>query len=257
MEEKTVKVVPQPPVLAIILAPLVFFLLLALYSRFLGPLPISVTSTVTSKTDLFTTSGEGKVTAVPDIAQINLGITANSTTVKEAQNQANAVMNKIIKDLRGQGIEEKDIQTTSYYVNPNYDYNSGSPRITGYEVRINLETKVRDFEKINSVIDTATADGANLVGGLSFSVNDEKLKELQKEARVKAVAAAKEKAEELSRASGIRLGKIINVQEGFSSPYQPRYFGEMAMIGAAKESTQVQPGEQEIQVNITLTYETL
>ena len=256
MEEQTLKLIPKPPILTIASCLIGFFILAALYFRFVGPIPVSMTSTVTTRTDLFTTTGESKATAVPDIAKVNLGITANAQTAKEVQNQANQTINKITSDLKKLGIEDKDIKTTSYNLNPNYDWSEGRQRITGYQITINLEVKVRDFDKINSVIDTATADGANLVGGLQFTLNDDKLKDLRQEAREEAVGEAKSKAESLASAAGINLGRIVNVQENLTSPFEPRPIPMMALEKSSPdEPTQIEPGEQEIKVSISLSYE--
>jgi uncharacterized protein YggE len=240
----------------IILSAIGFFLLLALFFKFFGPIPVSITSTVTTKTDIFTTTGEGKVTAPPDIAIVNLGITVSQEKVLACQDQANKTINKIQEDIKKLGISEKDIKTTTYTLNPTYDWTSGKGRITGYEITINLEVKVRDFDKINSVIDTATADGANLLGNLQFSIDDPRLKELQGQAREEAIKEAKEKAESLARAGGIKLGRILNIQENVVSPWIPRpYMAKELAAGPEEAKTQISPGEQEIKISVTLSYE--
>lgn len=233
-----------------------FFLALFLYTKFVGSIPFSATFTTTTKTDLFQVTGEGKVTAVPDIAQVNLGITVSRSTVKAAQEEANRVINKITDGLKKLGVAEKDIKTTNYSLHPDYDWTEGKQRVTGYQVTINLEVKIRKFEKINEVIDLTTAEGANLIGGLSFTVDEEKLKDLQVKARQEAVKVAKEKAESLAKAAGIKLGRIVNVQENIVSPWEPRPFMALEKAaGAPEEKTQVQPGESEIRVSATLSYE--
>ena len=255
MEEQTIKIIPKPPLLAMAGCLAGFFLLAALYFRFVGPIPISMTSIVTTKTDLFTVQGEGKVTAVPDMATVNLGITVSRASVKEAQNEANRVMNKITEEIKKLGVQEKDIKTTSYNLNPNYDWSGGKQRITGYQITINLKVKVRDFDKINQVIDSATTNGANLVGGLQFSVDEPKLKELQAKAREEAIKEAKEKAEEIAKAGGMNLGKIVNIQENIITPWEPRPLMLEKAAGGAGEPTQIEPGEQEIKISVTLSYE--
>lgn len=226
--------------------------------KFFGPLPLSVNSIITNKTNVFSVSGEGSVTAVPDTATINLGITISKPTVKEAQTEANLTIKKIQEDLKKLGIPDKNIKTINYNLNPTYDWSSGKGGITGYQINTNLEVKVTDFDKINEVIDIATADGANLVGNLQFSVNDDKLKELQKQAREEAVKQAKQKAQDLANVSGLKLGKLIDVQEATTPSIRPLYLNA-ATTGKAtdQEETKVAPGEQEIKISITLSYETL
>ena len=119
-----------------------------------------------------------------------------------------------------------------------------------------MTIKVRDFSKINSVIDTATADGANQIGGLSFTVdNPEKF---QAEARKEAIAKAKLKAEDIARESGINLGRIINVSEGYNMAPLPMYAQAEKTVGmgGGGTPTQVEPGSSEISVTVTLSYET-
>ena len=223
--------------------------------RFLPPIPIS--STVTQKQDLFTVSGTGKVTVVPDTAITTVGITTTKPTVKAAQTEANSVINKITASLKALGIPEKDIKTSNYSIYPQYDYNSGVNRIAGYQVNASLTVTVKELDKINQVVDTATSLGANTVGGIQFTVDEDRQKELLQQARQEAIKEAKSKAVSLSRAAGLTLGKIVNVQE--SSPEFPRpYLLERALpLGAGGGGdTQTSPGETSITSFVTLSYET-
>jgi uncharacterized protein len=233
---------------------LVFFL----YTKFVGPIPFSVNSVQTTKTTLFTTDGTGKATGIPDTAQISIGVTKTASTVATAQNQVNSAANKIIEDLKKLGIKDKDIKTTDYNINPNYDYNRGGRNITGYTVTQTLEADVSPIDIANKAIDISTADGANLVNGATFTFSDKTKADLESKARINAVKAAKTKAESLASATGIHLGKIIDVQE--TNNYAPRPVLMMAKGAADSNSiapTQLQPGENSITINITLSYETL
>jgi uncharacterized protein len=232
----------------------VFFL----YVKLIGPIPFSVNSITTTKSNLFSVSGTGKATGIPDIALLSIGVTKTALTVADAQNQTNAAANKIIEDLKKLGIKEKDIKTTDYSVNPKYDYARGDQNITGYIVTQTLEVNIAPIDIANKAIDTATLNGANLVGGITFTFNDKTKKDLENKARSEAVKIAKEKAESLSKATGIRLGKIVDVQE--SNGYSPRPImmtAKGAGIDSASAPTQLQPGENSITTDITLSYETL
>jgi len=234
------------------------FIVAYAFFKLAGPVPISVSQTTMEKENAFDVTGEGKITAVPDIAEINLGIRVEKNTVTEAQKQANQTINSIEKALKDLKIDKKDIKTTDYRVYPNYNYR-GERKITGYTVETNLKIKARDFEKINQVIDQATSLGANQIGQLNFTVDEEKLEEYKNEAREEAVDKAKDKAKNLASISGIKLGKIINVQEGYETPILPRAMGGVVMLEAGEkdEETQIQPGSTEIRVTITLSYEIL
>jgi uncharacterized protein len=238
-----------------LLTTLAIFIVFFLYVKFVGPVPFSVNSVQTTKTNLFSVSGTGKVTGIPDTAVVSIGVTKTASTVALAQNQTNTAANKIIQDLKNLGIAEKNIKTTDYNVNPNYDYTMGQ-NITGYTVTQTLEASIAPIDVANKAIDVATADGANLVNGVTFTFNDKTKKDLEDKAREEAVDMAKEKADSLAKATGIRLGRIVDVQE--SNGYQPRpILMEAQSVGNAKSApTQLSPGENSISIDITLSYET-
>jgi uncharacterized protein YggE len=227
-------------------------------SRLVGPLPFSVSQTTTQKQSTFDVTGESTITTIPDKAVVSLGIQVNASTVKEVQDQANTVMNSINAELGKLGIEKKDIKTDNYSLYPIYDY-SGTQRITGYSVNANLSVSLTDFSKLNQAIDTATQVGANQIGGISFALSDDKLEEVENDARKEAIEDAKKKAEELSGLAGMRLGKIVNVYE------QPNYGSypmmaraEMAIDGKGGGApTNVEPGSTTYSYTVTLSYETL
>jgi len=248
---------------------IVFFIILFVYLKLAGPIPFSINSVNTTKTDLFTSNGEGKVTAVPDQATVDAGVTAQSVTVADAQSKVSAATNKIIEDLKKLGLSDKDIKTTDYSVNPNYSNQivpMGAPMmgstqqtISGYTVTQNLEIKVKPIDKANKVVDTATADGANLVGAVNFTFSDQLSKSLEQQATKQAVNDAKDKAQSLADISGIHLGKIVNVVENSN---QPRPFLMTAGMAAktdqavAVPSTNVTPGENTMTVDVSIYYET-
>lgn len=232
---------------------LFIFLGLFLYTKLVGPIPFSVNSTTTTKANLFSASGVGKATGIPDTAQLSLGVTQQASTVDSAQKQTNSAINIIIGDLKKLGIAENNIKTTNYSVNPNYDFARGDQNITGYTVTQTLEVKVTPIDTVNQAIDVSTKNGANLVSGINFIFDDKTKKELEDKARNEAVKMAKEKAENLAKATGIKLGKIIDVQEstGFEPPVM------MQTLDSTKaEEAQLQPGENSVTINITLSYET-
>lgn len=206
------------------------------YAKFGPGLPVS--SVVTQKTDLFSVSGEGKVTVVPDTATTSIGITVSKSNIKQAQAEANSVINKITDELKKLGVE---IKTQNYYIYPQYNIN----RVENYQVNISLLVTIRDLDKINQVLDIAVANNANNIGGINLTVNEDKQKELEKEARGLAIKQAQEKASELAKLSGMTLGKIVNIQEGQNA---------IRPIMLAK--TEIQPGTTDITSSVTLFYET-
>ncbi len=235
---------------------IIFFVLLFVYSKFGPSLPISVLTQ--TKGEPMMVSDTGKVTVVPDIAKVSLGIEEQGETLKQVQSAVNTKSKRLTDSLKKLGVDEKDIKTSNYSVNPEYDYQTQPLKIKGYRVSTSYEVKILDFELVNDVLTVATDSGANVIGNISFEVNEETKAKLTQEAREKAVDLAKEKAEGLAKAAGIRLGKIINVTEsqGIDYPRAVMYSKEIAM-GAADSAqvANVTPGETEISVTVNLSYE--
>lgn len=229
-----------------------FFIFLFAYTKLAGPIPFYINSITSQKNTTFDVSGEGSVFVVPDIAKVNAGISANASTVQAAQDQINRAINKVSEAVKKLGVDAKDIQTQNYNINPTYDYSGSSQRITGYQASTNLSIKVRNIEKVNDVVDAATAAGANNVGGVAFDVADKTKAENQ--AREKAIAQAKSKAQTAAKAGGFSLGRLINYSENSQTPIPVRAMG--ALLNKAESApTQVEPGTNEVKISVTLSYE--
>jgi len=221
-------------------------------------------------------SGEGKIFAVPDIAVVSFSILTEAKTSKAAQDSNSTKSKTVVDFLKSQKIEEKDIKTTGYNIYPQYSYPrpvplplgievqnapdqsypqyyDSNPKITGYQVIQSFEVKVRDLEKVSAVLDGLVSAGANQVNNLGFRIDDEE--KLKDQAREIAIKDAKEKANTLKKQIGIRLGKIVNYQEG--GYYPPIYFKAEAMDsgGGGSGGPSVPTGENEIVINVTITYQ--
>src|SRR3989339_132433 len=201
-------------------------------------------------------SGEGKVLVKPDVVIAVIGVKTEAQKSDAAVKQNNEKMNEIIKAVKDLGIDEKDIKTTAYNLYPVYDYTRSSGReLTGYSLDQQITIKVRDFEKISSVLDKATVSGANSVSNLQITVDDPEI--AKDEARKKAIEQAKQKAVEMAKNSGLKLGKVIDVQENFYGYPTPMYElggGEAKSI-AASIAPQIEAGQEEITVSVSLTYQ--
>jgi uncharacterized protein YggE len=248
-----------------LLTVLFVFVGLFLFIKLIGSVPFSVNSVSSVKESMFTVQGTGEVTAIPDTALLSLGVSKTAPSVQAAQDQVNGIINKITTDLKALGVEEKDIKTVNYSVNPNYDYTGGSQRINGYIVNADLQVRMKPIDKANEAIDIATKDGATNVGNVQFVIDDKKRKELEEQARKVAIDEAKAKAQSISKVSGIRLGRLIDVQEVGGNNYpQPMAYDSMKLetanrAGGAVEvpPTELNPGENKVTSNVTLSYETL
>jgi uncharacterized protein YggE len=229
----------------------------------LGPLPLSISQTSTQKQSTFDVTGESEVSVVPDNAQITLGIEVTKPRVAEAQIEVNRVMSDLTNKLKEMGIDPKDIKTQNYSVFPNYDFSSGSQRANGYKVHSSIRVDIKQFDQINSIIDTATAAGVTEVGNVTFTLSDEKDAQVKKEARAEAIEKAKANASELSNLAGMKLGKIVNVSEGRADV--PQLFDlkmsasrtEAADGGILNQATNIEAGSSTYRYTVTLSYETL
>lgn len=230
----------------------IFFVLLFLFFKFGPKIPLSIISQ--QKGEPLVVTGEGKVSVTPDIAIVNLGIEEGGASLKQVQDSVNKKSKNLVDALKKLGVAESDIKTTAYNIYPDYDYNLQPAKITGYRVSTNYQVKVKDFDKVNDILVKATESGANVVGNISFDINEiTKNKKLQ-EAREEAVAQAKEKAEGLAKAAGISLGKIINVSESQGGNY-PGPMALMEKSGTGITNPDIQPGETELSVTVSLSYE--
>lgn len=237
------------------------FLAFLVYTKVFGAIPFYINSVNTTKNDLFSASGEGKITAAPDTAEISIGVTKQAVTVSDAQNQVNEISNKVITDLKKLGIAESDIKTTNYSVNPNYNPPSGglqpqSQNPNGYEVTQNLNIKVKPIENVNKAIDASTADGANLIGGINFTFSDQLQKELEQKATQMAVDDAKSNAQNLANSAGVRLGPIVNVVSSVNNapPIYPMAASQKSE--GSSTPTNITPGQNTVDIGVTVYYET-
>ena len=203
-----------------------------------------------------TVSGEGKIYAKADIALVNFGVTNQGKAVADVVKSNTDSMNAVIGAIKNLGIDEKDIQTTNYNLSPLYNYTQKLGNVfQGYTLEQDVQVKIRDFTKIGDILSQTTAAGANLVGDLQFTIDNPE--QFREQARAKAIAQAKANAKNLSQESGISLGKLINVYEN-SNPYPVAYNSAKMMGAGIADSAPVptiQPGQQEIDVTINLTYQ--
>lgn len=210
--------------------------------------------------DRFSVDGSGTIYAKADIANIQVGVkTGVKKTAVEASAASTDKMDKIIDQLKKLGIDEKDIQTSDYNLSPSYNWTEKTGQtLIGYEVTQNLSLKIRDLSKIGDVIAKTTEQGANQIGNIAFTIDDEF--SLRNQARELAIGKAKEKAGLIAQQSGIKLGKIIGFSENAPSPVYPLSYSNAKMdLGAGSSSSvpspNIQAGQNEIKVDVSLVYE--
>lgn len=201
-----------------------------------------------------TVVGVGKVSLVPDIAQLNVGAEDTANTVAEAKAKVDSQMAAIMAALKEMGIADKDIQTSNYSIyyeqqaSPSSEGSSSTERRGVYHVSNTLLITVRDVTKAGDVLDTLVGVGANQVYGVSFTVSDEV--KWQSQAREKAIADAKARAEELARLSGVEVGQVQAISEVIGSVSYP-VAAERGLGGGSA----IVPGEQELSMQVQVTYQ--
>lgn len=193
-------------------------------------------------------SGEGRARVKPDIAVTTIGVDITSATLADATSQANTKTAAIIAKLKSMGIDDNDIQTINYNVNPITKplSNDAVPSITGYHVSNQLKVTVRKIDDLGKVLDAAVGAGANSISGVSFTVSD--AKPLQAQARTAAIKDAQDKADQLAKGAGLQLGKMVMLSEGTSGPVP--FARADAAFAAPSAAVPVQTGEIEIVVNV-------
>jgi len=232
-------------------------------------------------------SGEGDVPVTPDIAILNLGVTAQASTVASAQSQAVAAMNKVMSALTSNGVDQKDIQTQYFSIqqvtNPIPPIPAPTPYLpppalspessngsssgasivmpieppvqptTGYEVTNMVTVKIRAIDNTGAIIDAAVAAGGDLLtlGGVTFSVDQPD--QYYAQARELAMNDAKAKADQLAELAGVTLGNATYISESSSTPivYREAFSAQGATSSA---TTPINPGQTDIVVDVQVAY---
>ncbi|MCC6189245.1 MAG: SIMPL domain-containing protein [Anaerolineales bacterium] len=199
-------------------------------------------------------TGTGSAYGAPDIAHVQLGVQTRGADPGQAVNDNNARMEALIAAIQGMGIAEQDMQTTNFsvYVQQDYDPQTGRPlENTNYVVDNTLNVTVRDPDLLGDVLSGAVDAGANSIHGVSFSVED--VAALQAEARAKAVADARARAEQLAQSTGVTLDTVMTVSENVYAD-QPIVFGRDMAQAAVGGAVPVQTGQVQVNLQVTLVY---
>lgn len=205
----------------------------------------------TSSQHTITVSGDGQVFAAPDTAHVTLGVQIQNAELAAAQSQATDNMNAVLSSLKKDGIDDKDIKTIVYSVSVNVDQKDPSTStVTGYTVVNLVDVKIKQIDKVGSIIDNAVSAGANNVGGIQFSI--ENMDALMQQAREMAMQDAHNKAEQLAKLGGVTLGMPVSISEGVASPPQP--YAVAARDSMASGAVPIQTGQSTIQVTVTVSY---
>jgi uncharacterized protein YggE len=198
----------------------------------------------------------GEVTRVPDLAVISAGVVTRSSTASGALQDNAQKMTRVVSALKAAGIADKDIQTSSINLNAEYRYpENQSPQLTGYSASNQVTVRFHDIRNSGKILDALVREGANQINGPTMTI--EHPEEALDEARARAVAAGRARAELYARSLGMRVARIVYVGEsgGNYAPPPPAPPPPPMMASAARAYTPVEPGEQKLQVNLSMIFE--
>lgn len=223
-------------------------------------------------------TGQGRVSLEPDLAILSLGVEAGGATVQEARSKAAEAMAAVVAALKSRGVEDKDIRTSYFNIQPKYTYREltrcpePTPQnplpetkgcytdreqvLSGYRVTNQVSVKLRDLDSAGLVIDEVAAAGGDYIriNGISFTVEDDSAARVQ--AREKAVKDALAKAEQFAQLTGVAVGKLIYISESVGAVYpQPVFRGGMEYEAASSvPPTPISGGEMEVTVNVQAVF---
>lgn len=210
----------------------------------------TITQTIAGTRLDITASGE--VTRVPDVAVISAGVVSRSSTASGALQDAANRMSRVVAALKGAGVADRDIQTSNVSLNPEYRYeNNQPPQLVGYTASNTLSVRFRDIRTSGKILDALVAQGANQINGPTLTID--KPEASLDEARTKAIAAGRARAELYARSLGLHVVRVVSVNESGGYPVPP--VPMVMQARAEKADTSIEPGEQKLQVNVTMTFE--
>lgn len=197
-------------------------------------------------------SADGTSARIPDLAVIQAGVVTQAATAGDAMRQNSTRMATVLAALRRAGIAERDIQTSSVSLSPQYRYAQNEPPvITGYQASNQVTVRFRDIAKSGTILDALVSQGANNISGPNLTID--KPEAALDEARTAAVATARARAELYARAAGLRVDRILSISESSAMPVPPRPM-MMARMEAASDATQVVAGESELTVSLSVRF---
>jgi hypothetical protein len=196
----------------------------------------------------------GEVTRVPDVAIISAGVVSRSATASGALQDTADRMQRVLAALKRAGVEDRDIQTSNVSLNPEYRYeNNQPPQLVGYSASNTVMIRFRDIRNSGKILDALVGQGANQINGPTLTID--KPEAALDEARAKAVASGRARAELYARSLGLRVVRIVSVNESGGNYPVPPPMPMYARVEMAQAKTSIEPGEQKLQVNLAMTFE--
>lgn len=196
----------------------------------------------------------GEVSRVPDIAVISAGVVTRAQTASAAIANNAARMERVRAALKRAGIADRDVQTSSINLNPEYRYQDNqAPQLVGYTASKQVSIRFRDIRNSGQILDALVAEGANQINGPSLTID--KPESALDEARAKALVAGRARADLYARSLGMRVVRLVSVSEGGGYGGRPPIVMMQAERGSVAADTKIDPGEQQLQITLAMTFE--
>ena len=205
-----------------------------------------------------TMDGSYTKSVVPDKVEVTFTILTNASNAQDAQDMNAELTDEIIDALEDRGYTKDDIETVYYNVRPRYEWSGGSQNLIGYEATHQIKVNDSDIKNAGSIVDIAVSNGANRVDYIDFGLSQEKEQEIRVESLAKASANAREKADGIAQGLGMKVKRVISVNEG--NMYYPPYRFDYAMAmessaGTAVKDVQIVSGNVEVSAYVSIVFE--
>jgi uncharacterized protein YggE len=199
-------------------------------------------------------SATGEATRVPDLAIISAGVVTRQTTATAAIQENAGRMERVLSALKRAGIEERDVQTSSINLNPEYRYQENrAPQLVGYTASNQVSIRFRDIRNTGKILDALVAEGANQINGPTLTID--KPEAALDEARLKALTNGRARADVYARALGRRVARIVAISESGGSYPVPPPMPMMMEARAQNADSKILPGEQKLQVTLSIVFD--
>jgi len=208
---------------------------------------------------ILTVHASATTRAAPDLAIVTLGVMARGDTARAAQAAQSTRMSAVMEAARAAGVEERDVQTVGFSLEPQYAYpRNAAPRVTGYVSRNIVAVRVTDLSKVSGLIDATVAEGANELQGIQFTFQDEEAS--RNAARAQALQAARARADAYAEAGEMRVARVLSITEpgGIVPPVDTRRYDFAARAPVTEQAAagaQIAPGELDAQSSVTVVFE--
>jgi uncharacterized protein YggE len=203
-----------------------------------------------------TSTGNSVIESIADQVSVYVGIETLENTAEESKNENAEISDKVLNSLQSQGIKKEEIETSSYNIYPDYNYDNGKQTLKGYKTVNILKIKTKDFTKIGKIVDASINSGATTIQNINFELSQEKQNEIKIEAIAKASEDAKLKAQATVQGLGAKLGKVKSVEIQDYNYYPIPFFAAESGGDVRKVvSTEILPDKLQVSANVNVVFE--